>query len=156
MLNLKIDKMKKTTAFGINLFIGLLFTFFASYTQAQETHVKIADIRSGKGKIILNVFKDNNSYDKEQPYKKIVFDKKDLVNGTLNVHFGLEPGVYGITLLDDENEDGKINKNFVGIPKEGFGFSNFFMTKMKKPSFDDFKVDLKSSDIKVEIRVKYM
>jgi uncharacterized protein (DUF2141 family) len=148
--------MKKTTAFGITLFICLLFILFASYTKAQETQIKVTDIRSGKGKIVLNVFKDNDSYDKNQPYKKLTFDKKTLVNGTLNVHFGLEPGVYGITLVDDENEDGKINKNFVGIPKEGFGFSNFFMTKMKKPSFDDFKVDLKSPEHQIEIKVKYM
>lgn len=148
--------MKKTTAFGITLFICLLFILFASYTKAQETQIKVTDIRSGKGKIILNVFKNNDSYDKNQPYKKLTFDKKALVNGTLNVHFGLESGVYGITLIDDENEDGKINKNFVGIPKEGFGFSNFFMTKMKKPSFDDFKVDLRSLEHQIEIKVKYM
>lgn len=148
--------MKKTTAFDITLFICLLFILFASYTKAQETQIKVTDIRSEKGKIILNVFKDNDSYDKNQPYKKITFDKKALVNGTLNVHFGLEPDVYGITLIDDENEDGKINKNFVGMPKEGFGFSNFFMTKMKKPSFDDFKVDLKSPEHQIEIKVKYM
>lgn len=148
--------MKKTTAFGINLFIGLMFTLFASYSQAQETQIKITDIRSAKGTIILNVFKDNDSYDKNQPYKQFTFDKKALVSGTLNVHFNLEPGIYGITLVDDENEDGKINKNFVGMPKEGFGFSNFFMTKMKKPSFDDFKVDLKTAATPIGIKVKYM
>ncbi len=148
--------MKKTTACCINLFIGLLFILFASYTKAQETQIKVTDIRSGKGNIILNVFKDNDSYDKNQSYKKFTFDKKALLNGTLNVHINIEPGVYGITMIDDENEDGKINKNFVGIPKEGFGFSNFLMTKMKKPSFDDFKVDLKSIKHQVTIKVKYM
>jgi uncharacterized protein (DUF2141 family) len=35
--------------------------------------VKITGIRSAEGKIILNVFKDNESYDKEQPYKKTCF-----------------------------------------------------------------------------------
>ena len=148
--------MKKATAFGTNLFMGLLFTLFASYAQAQETQIKVTDIRSAKGEIILNVFKDNASYDKQQPYKQLVFDKKALANGTLAIHCALEPGTYGITLIDDENGDGKLNKNFVGMPKEGFGFSNFFMTKMKKPSFDDFKVDLKTAATPVGIKVKYM
>jgi uncharacterized protein (DUF2141 family) len=58
-------------------------------------------------------------------------------------------------MVDDENGNGKIDKNLVRIPKEGFGFSNFFMEKMKKPTFDDFKVDLKTQS-KIEIRVKYM
>lgn len=147
--------MKKTIASGINLIIGLLFISLTSFIQAQETSVKITGIRSAKGNIILNVFKDNETYNKEQPYKKLTFDKKAISNGTLLINLTLEPGMYGITLLDDENGNGKIDKNLIGIPKEGFGFSNFFMEKLKKPTFDDFKVDL-ATPAKVDIRVKYM
>lgn len=148
--------MKKTIVFGINLLVGLLFIFFASYIQAQhETEVKVTGIRSPKGKIILNVFKDNASYDDEKPCKKFVFDKKAIANGTVTLKCELGPGIYGFTMVDDENENGKIDKNIIRMPKEGFGFSNFFMEKMKKPTFDDFKVDLKSRQ-KIEIKVKYM
>lgn len=141
---------------SINLLMGLLFICLASYIQAQRvTEIKVTDIRSAKGKILLNVFKDNASYDDEKPYKKFTFDKKEIINGTLVLHCDLEPGVYGFTMVDDENDNGKIDKNFIGIPKEGFGFSNFFMEKMKKPTFDDFKVDLKSQP-KIVIKVKYM
>lgn len=147
--------MKKTTVLCLNMLAGLLFIFLASYTQVRETPVKVTGIRSQKGKIILNVFKDNESYDNEQPYKKFTFDKKPLNNGTLTVMLGLEPGTYGITLIDDENGNGKIDKNLIRMPKEGFGFSNFFMEKLKKPAFDDFKVDLKAT-AKVDIKVKYM
>lgn len=147
--------MKKTSVWSFNLFIGLLMIFFASYIQAQEMPVKISGVRSEKGNIIINVFKDQLSYDKELPYKKVTFDKKALNNGTMTVKLNLEPGTYGITLLDDENGNGKIDKNFIRIPKEGFGFSNFFMEKMKKPTFDDFKVNLQTQP-KIDIRVKYM
>jgi len=147
--------MKKTTVLSINLLMGLLFIFLASYIQAQETQVKVTGIRSPKGKIILNVFKDNASYDDEKPYKTFTFDKTGIADGALVLKCELEPGVYGFTLVDDENGNGKIDKNLVRIPKEGFGFSNFFMEKMKKPAFDDFKVDLKSQS-KIDIRVKYM
>jgi uncharacterized protein (DUF2141 family) len=95
------------------------------------------------------------SYNDEKPYKQFTFDKKAMANGTLTVRCNLEEGVYGITLLDDENGNGKIDKNFIRVPKEGFGFSNFFMEKLKKPAFDDFKVDLKTHH-KVGIKVKYM
>jgi uncharacterized protein (DUF2141 family) len=148
--------MKKTIVFSINLLLGVLLISLASYIQAQqETEVKVTGIRSSKGKIILQVFKDNPSYDDEKPYKKFTFDKKAMVNGTLTVKCELDPGTYGITLLDDENENGKIDKNLIRMPKEGFGFSNFFMEKLKKPTFDDFKVDLKSHT-KIYIKVKYM
>lgn len=148
--------MKKTILLGLNLLIGLLFISLASYIQSQqETDIKITGIRSARGKIMLNVFKDSESYDKELPYKKLTFDKKALVNGTLTIKCELEPGTYGITMIDDENDNGKIDKNLIRMPKEGFGFSNFFMEKLKKPTFDDFKVDLKAHH-QVEIKVKYM
>jgi uncharacterized protein (DUF2141 family) len=147
--------MKKTTVLGINLLIGLLFIFLASHIQAQETQVKVTGIRSPKGKIILNVFKDNESYDDEKPYKSFAFDKTGITDGTLVLKCKLEPGIYGFTMVDDENGNSRIDKNIIGMPKEGFGFSNFFMEKMKKPTLDDFKVDLKSQS-KIEIRVKYM
>ncbi|WP_091690927.1 DUF2141 domain-containing protein [Mucilaginibacter polytrichastri] len=148
--------MKKTIVFGINLLMGLLFICLASYIQAQhETAIKVTGIRSPKGKIVLNVFKDKATYDDEQPYKKLTFEKSALADGTLTISCELEPGIYGFTMVDDENSNGKIDKNIIGMPKEGFGFSNFFMQKMKKPVFDDFKVDLKTQQ-KIEIKVKYM
>lgn len=147
--------MNRTTVFGINLGIGLLFIFFASYIQAQSIPVAITGVRSQKGIIMINVFKDQVSYEKEQPFKKFTFDKHSLDKGVMTVKLSLDPGVYGITMVDDENENGKIDKNLIGMPKEGFGFSNFFLEKMKKPSFQDFKVDL-NTNASVKIRVKYM
>lgn len=141
----------------MNLLVGLAFIFAASNAKAQqETAIKVTGIRSAKGKIMLDVFKDNTGYNDQKPYKTISFDKKALIDGnTLTVSVKLEPGIYGFTIVDDENENGKIDKNFIGMPKEGFGFSNFFMEKMKKPTFDEFKVDL-TSPHKINIRVKYM
>jgi uncharacterized protein (DUF2141 family) len=148
--------MKKTIVLGINLLIGMLFIVLASYIQAKhETEIKVTEIRSAKGKILLNVFKDQAGYDDQKPFKQLAFDKKDITNGTINISCELEPGTYGFTIVDDENNNSKIDKNIIGVPKEGFGFSNFFMEKMKKPKFDDFKVDLKTQP-KIVIRVKYM
>ena len=146
--------MKKTIVYSINFLFGMLLIFLPAYLKAQSiTQIKITGIRSAKGKIIIQVFKDNESYNQEKPYKKITFDKRTMANGTLSVKYEIEPGIYGFTLVDDENDNGIIDKNFIKIPKEGFGFSNFFMEKMKKPVFDDFMV---KSQQKVEIRVKYM
>ncbi|GAA4327093.1 DUF2141 domain-containing protein [Mucilaginibacter gynuensis] len=148
-----MKKIKKV--FSINLLAGLLMIFFASTIKAQELPVKITGIRSSKGKIIISIFKDEAAYEEQLPYRKITFDKNSIDNGTMTVKLTLEPGIYGITLLDDENGNGKIDKNIISVPKEGFGFSNFFMEKMKKPSFDNFKVDLKTKS-NIDIRVKYM
>ncbi|MCV9927898.1 DUF2141 domain-containing protein [Flavobacterium sp. LS1R49] len=148
--------MKRMITFYVSILVFFLAILTSPILRAQNSQIEISGIRSEKGKIILNIFKNNDSYDNGKVLKKLVFDKKDIIKGKMTVTCNLDPGICGITLIDDENENGEINKNLLGIPKEGFGFSNFFMEKMKKPSFNDFKVDIKNQDNKISIKVKYM
>ena len=55
----------------------------------------------------------------------------------------LPEGIYAIALFIDGNKNLKIDKNFLGIPKEQFGFSNNAMGKLSAPSFEQakFKVE---------------
>lgn len=137
------------------LILGALMIFLGSFMQAGEATIGITGIRSVKGNVVLSVFKNQAEYDEQKPFKQFTFDKKSLTGNKMIVSIKVEGGIYGITMVDDENKNGKIDKNFIGIPKEGFGFSNFLMEKMKKPSFNDFKINLPSAQ-PVSIRVKYM
>lgn len=148
--------MKKNRILMIILLGSIPFIVSSVKAQTQELRVKVSGIRSAKGKIILNVFKDEAGYEKQQSFTTLNFDKKALKNGVLNVNGSVATGTYGITLIDDENANGKLEKNFVGIPREGFGFSNFFMTKMKKPTFNEFKFEIKPGSTEIEIKAKYM
>ena len=55
----------------------------------------------------------------------------------------LPEAIYAIALFVDANKNLKIDKNFLGIPKEQFGFSNNAMGKLSAPSFEQakFKVE---------------
>jgi len=44
--------------------------------------------------------------------------------GTYKGSFEIPPGIYAIGVYVDENENEKLDTNFLGIPKEQFGFSN--------------------------------
>jgi uncharacterized protein (DUF2141 family) len=136
--------------------IVLLAILSLTSSYGQNTLITISGIRSEKGQIILNVFKNSEDYEQEKVSKKLIFEKKAISNNLMIITYDLEPGTYGITLIDDENKNGELNKNLIGIPKEGFGFSNFFMEKMKKPAFDDFKITIKKPNNKITIKVKYM
>lgn len=122
--------MKKIKLLGI-VFLVNVIVLSVSYAQGVETHIKVTGLKSAKGKISLSVFKDSKSFEKDQAYKTFLFDKKAAINGVLSADIKLEPGTYGITLFDDENGDGKMEKSMIGIPKEGFGFSNFYLEKLK-------------------------
>lgn len=149
--------MKKTIVMCMSLFAGLLFICGASKAQTRQVQVTISGVKTDKGQLVLNIFKDQATYEREQPAKKIQVDKKKLVKGVTVVSIPLEPGVYGITLLDDENSNGDMDRNVLKMPKEGFGFSNFYLEKMRRPTFEDFKIEVKvNNDNKVVIKVKYM
>lgn len=119
--------------------------------------VTIKDIKTPKGQILMGIYKDDASFDKEIPYKKVQAFKTKISNGTLQVEVKLEPGKYGISLMDDENFNGKMDYNFIGIPKEGFGFSNYYHTGLTKPKLKVFEFEVLANKIpKVEVAMKYM
>ena len=149
--------MKRHSVFIIMLLLSCAAVINSASAQVQNLQVTISGLKNTKGQVVLNVFKDNDTYLKEVPLKKITAEKSQVAGGTLTVTIPLEPGVYGITLIDDENKSGAMEHNLLKMPKEGFGFSNFFLTKMSRPTFDDFKINVApSGDNKTEIKVKYM
>jgi len=144
----------KKTIFLKTLFLLLLP---AIALNAQNIDVAITGIRSGKGQIVIGVFKDSESYQKEEAFVSKSFKKNVNPDGGMRVQFSLEPGVYGLCLLDDEDGDAKMKYNFIKMPKEGFGFSDYYFKGVKKPKFDSFRFTLSKRQQKsIKIRVRYI
>ena len=142
-----------------SIIIFVLILLFCSLLslKAQNVEVIFKGIRSTKGKIVLAIFIDNESFRKEEPYIRKVFDKNEVLNGEMIVKFNLDPGIYGFSLLDDENNDKLMNYNFIGKPLEGFGFSNYYHSGFTRPHFDVFKFELKENqNQKIIMKIKYM
>ncbi len=60
---------------------------------------------------------------------------------SLNFLFeGLSPGSYAVAAYQDENNDGVLNTNFLGAPKENYGFSQNPNIWFRVPAFEDCKV----------------
>ena len=127
---------------GSLIYISLGFL----YSSTIKFPVIIKNIRNAKGRLSIGVFKDADSFEKEKPYKIILIPKKELVGGTVKASIELEPGVYALSILDDENNDYKMEYNMVGLPKEGFGFSNYYHGGFSKPNFKQFLVVINSSE----------
>jgi uncharacterized protein (DUF2141 family) len=47
----------------------------------------------------------------------------------------LAPGDYGVVAIHDENKNHKLDRNFIGLPKEGFGFANNPHVGLSAPPF---------------------
>lgn len=126
-------------------------------TDLQELVIDVTHIRNNKGQIVIGVFQDAISFEKEKPIKTFVFKKEKNGLGAQQVHIYLKPGVYGISLLDDENADNQMNYNFMRMPTEGFGFSNYYHKGFTRPSFEQFKFQLLSKKQEpISIKIRYM
>ncbi len=62
---------------------------------------------------------------------------------------GLKPGVYAFVAYLDQNGDGKLNRGALGAPKEPVAFSNGVVPKLRRPRFDETKVDVAPGSVVV-------
>jgi uncharacterized protein (DUF2141 family) len=69
---------------------------------------------------------------------------------TLNVP-GLPPGRYAVALIHDVNKNHKLDRNFIGMPKEQWGMSNNPHATIKAPSIEKAMFSL---DKDTEIHIK--
>ena len=67
----------------------------------------------------------------------------------------LPAGVYAVSVFHDENMNERLDKNFMGVPKEGYGASNNPKKKMRPPNFDETKFQIGVADQSVEIKLMY-
>ena len=120
-----------------------------------KVEVVIEGVRSKKGKLVIAIFKDQESFEKRKPIKKVVLNKSEIKGN--EIAFKLSPGTYGISVLDDENENNVMDYNFFKMPKEGFGFSNYYHKGFSKPHFDTFRFEIIDGTIKIiDIRLRYL
>ncbi len=64
------------------------------------------------------------------------------------------PGDYAISVLHDENRDGKVNTRF-GIPREGVGFSRSPHLRFSAPKFPDVRFPVGAQPVSLDIRLQY-
>ena len=135
---------------GIILFGAFGFTSSQKYTLT----IHLTQLRNSSGQIALLVHDASNGFpesDQKAVRRKLVPAKK---NGVTITFDDLPPGNYAVTVLHDENSTGKADKNFIGIPTEGFGFSNNPVIRFGIPDFDDCKIEVNKTTSHT-IRLKY-
>jgi len=125
-----------------NLLLGSLLSI-NSY--AHELIVNVDNITQKKGVMMIALYNSINDYQTNN----VAFSgqKIAVIANTLTIKFGDMPsGEYAITLFHDENENGVLDKNLLGIPTEGYGFSNNRNT-MGQPDFAEAKFDVNDNTI---------
>ena len=65
------------------------------------------------------------------------------------------PGAYAAAVYHDENNNHHFDKNFLGLPAEGYGFSNDAPTLFGPPSFKSVQLMVHPGDNRISIHLRY-
>ncbi|RYZ77170.1 MAG: DUF2141 domain-containing protein [Proteobacteria bacterium] len=128
---------------------------FAMAAPKADLTISISGMRNAKGSVLVAVFKDGVGFPSDNDK---AHDNLKLTPGQAQkfVLEDLPPGDYAIALLHDENNNGRMDKKAVFLPKEGFGFSNDAMGTMGPPSYKKAKFTVTAPKTSIRLKMKYM
>jgi uncharacterized protein (DUF2141 family) len=112
----------------------------AQNLKLMDITVHIENLSSNEGKLLVGLYDAKVDFLKNR-YKGAVVEIK---NNTISVIFkDIPAGIYAVSFVHDENNNGKMDTNFLGIPSEDYGCSNNAKGFMGPPKWDDAKFELK-------------
>lgn len=137
----------KTVLIAYCLMFSLLFPSEKKQEKFSLT-VEITGIKEDGGTIYLAIYNNKKDFLKKGIGGNVVVKNKKASYTFKN----LKKGEYAVSLFHDENDNDKIDKSFIGIPKEPYGFSNDVKGFMGPPSFEDTKIKLdENKNIKIKL-----
>jgi len=129
----------------------------ASPTRAQSGGsgtiiLKVTGLRSEKGQVKIAVFNSSETWLGDHPaYNATIDVDGQSVTWRLN---DVPYGDYGIAVFHDENKNGKMDKNLLGIPLEPYGFSNNQRANFGAPKWEKSKFAVRNPTTEISIEVK--
>lgn len=123
----------------------------ATHASGAELTVNITDLRTREGALMVAVVDSVAGWDDSS--KAVARERVVPGADTLTLRFpGLADGAYAVQVMHDENGNGKLDANFVGIPIEGYGFSNNPQV-MRRPTYDEARFEL-AGDATITVRLR--
>ena len=125
----------------------------AAQTPKSTVTVRIQGLRNDTGIIFVALFDSERGFDGK---KHAAGGQARPSGGSAVVVFqNVAPGTYAFSFIHDENENKKLDTNFLGIPTEGFGFSRDAMGTFGPPSFEATAMTVLAGAVTVRMRAKY-
>jgi len=117
---------------------------------AATIEVRVTGVTSGKGKVAVAVC-DKDTFLKDCKYSATapardgenVITVKDVPAGT-----------WAVLSYQDENDNGKLDRNVVGIPKENYGFSRDARGSFGPPSFEEAAFAVSGETVNTVIKLR--
>ncbi len=121
---------------------------------SSKLNVLVAGVRPPKGEVAITIYPD----DRRRFLAKGGKLARQRVRAAASVRtcFWLPPGAYAVAVYHDQDGDRDFDRTLVGLPAEGFGFSNDPDTKTGLPSLAAVRFRLGAGERQISIQMKYL
>ncbi|MCH7942963.1 MAG: DUF2141 domain-containing protein [Proteobacteria bacterium] len=129
----------------------------AACTQSpDEIVVRISNLRNDSGNVVAELYpNDPANFLKGRARIERAFQPA-VAEGTVDVCLTPpEPGIYAVAVYHDENANVKFDKNWIGLPSEGYGISNNPTVFLRAPIFDEAKFEALEGATVVPVEIRY-
>lgn len=118
--------------------------------------VVVSGLRSDRGQVRVFLFDSADGYPSKRE-RAAHKSSSSVSNGVGMVRFsGLQPGTYAAFAYHDEDGNGDLQSNWIGMPKEGVGASKNARGRMGPPRFKDAAFNLKQGPSKISFKLTYL
>lgn len=126
-----------------------------SVLHAQGTiEVTTPEVESSEGQVVFLLYNQSEGFPNEWD-KAYRIERVKAREGAVGYTFSNVPfGNYAVAIAHDENNNGEIDSNFIGFPKESVGASN--QTSMGRPTFEKSKVTLAENRKKLVLNIPFI
>ncbi len=149
-------RLRHGPALGASWAAGLVLAAAAAHAQPScpGIHVKILDIRNSTGSVACALFESADGFpvDFLRTATNVMVIKVRRSQARCDFE-DIPPGTYALAVIHDENMNGELDTNVLGIPKEGYGFSNDARAWFGAPSFSaaSFTYDGRSLELTISL-----
>jgi uncharacterized protein (DUF2141 family) len=138
----------------------------ASAAQSSELRLTVTGVRSDSGELLIGLYETEKGFEgaiANAETSGIMADRNRLVGVAMRARSGsqqavfvqLPPGRYAVIVIHDENDDGRLDANALGVPTEGYGFSRDARGFLSAPSFDAAAVTIGDADVSISLSLIY-
>jgi uncharacterized protein (DUF2141 family) len=112
----------------------------------------ITNIRNNKGICRACIFRSAAAFENNKPDQCVLVPVRDK---KAEAKFTVTQGTYAIFIFHDANNNGKMDKNFLGIPSEGYGASRNNLPFAAAPSFEGNKFTVQQNNtVRLSIKLR--
>jgi uncharacterized protein (DUF2141 family) len=127
----------------------------ASNAAGDAISVPAVGLRSDQGQVVCTLYGSADGFP-AKPEKAVARQFVKISSKSAACFFdNVQPGSYAITVMHDENGNGKLDKNFLGMPTEGYGASRDARGRMGPPKWEDAVFQFAGGSLQMPVTIHY-